>query len=320
MKISSIVDITDGKLQNNPAISFITQSHTNISKVNDGDLFISSSLKQIKQALEQGAFAIIYDFEIDYKSLDNEIAWIKVKNIENSLTKLLRYNLSNKKLDCYSLDLVSYEILFSLQSTKKDIIFLTSDNFKNFELLKDLKEIDTIVSTDKVFIKKIYPLSKELNIEKYSIKNLIIHSLFETSFSYKDKYFHKLKLPQIYINNFISIINFLNKTEYDISKLNNFKHMQPIFINKNNEIVDYGKSNRFILSNTNNILIKQELEFISNHYKYGKIKVIEGLCFDEILLDDIKPNDYNALYIKNRTNIEIIDILKQNMDDNIKLF
>lgn len=312
--------MVNGDLKNNPSISFITQSHTNVTKVNDGDLFISSSLTDIKQAIHQGAFAIIYNFEIDHENIDKEIAWIKVDNLDDALTKLLRFRLSTKVLKSYYCDFISYEILLSFKSLDKNIIFLSNNINSDFELLKELDDIHTIIATNDKFLNKIYPLSKEFIIQKYKIQNLTIHSLFETSFSYNNRYFHKLKLPQIYINNFLSINNFFDTDEYDINKLNTFKYMQPIFINKNTNIVEYGKSNKFILANINQKIIQPQIEFIYDHYKYGEIKIIDGLCFDEMLLEQIENEDYNALYIKNRKHQDIINILEQNMDNSSRLF
>ncbi|HIP13329.1 MAG TPA: peptidoglycan synthetase [Arcobacter sp.] len=320
MKISSIVDIIDGDLQNTPSISFITQSHTNISKINDGDLFISSSLEEIIQAVKQGAFAIVYDINIDISSLDNEIAWIKVSSIDNALVKLLRFELNTQKLDSYYINTISYDILNCLTSSKDNILFLTKDNKYNFELLKNIDEDTIFISQNKEFILSIYPTSKEIALKNNKVENLIIHSLFETSFSYNTRYFYKLKLPKLYLNNFLLVFDFLNKLELDTSKLNNLTYMNALFINKRMQIQDYGKSNKFILANKNAKTINDEIEFINEYYKYGKLKIIDGLCCDEMLLDEIEDENYNALYIKNRSIMEIEEILQRNTKNTSRLF
>jgi len=320
MKISSIVDIVDGDLQNTPSISFITQSHTNISKINDGDMFISSNLEQIKQAVKQGAFAIIYDTNIDISTMDNEIAWIKVKSINNTLIKLIRFDLNTKELSSYFLDTISYGILSYLSTAKDNILFLQEDNSYNFELLKNISNETILVSTNKTFSLSIYPTSKELILKDYKVENLIVHSLFETTFSYNTRYFYKLKLPKLYLNNFLLVFNFLDNLELDVHKLNTLKYMHAIFINKHMQIQDYGKSNRFILANKDNNTINNELEFIKQYYKYGKLKIIDGSGFDEILLDEIDDENYNALYIKNRSIEDIEQILQRNTQNTTRLF
>ena len=92
MQISSILDIVDGSLLNSPSISFIYSIKTNSKKVKEGDLFIVKDLNDIEIAIKNGAFAII--LETNSPILDNEIAWIKVKNIDDCIIKLIRYKLS----------------------------------------------------------------------------------------------------------------------------------------------------------------------------------------------------------------------------------
>jgi ferrochelatase len=310
LKISSIVDIVGGVLQNKPAISFITQSHTNISKVKNGDLFFSSNATHILQAVQQGAFAIVYNCEIDKNMIDKEIAWIKVDNLDEAIIKFLRFDLSHKDIVSYHCDLISYEILSLLKNRYFKILFLNTDLKYNFELLQDFEDIDIVISTNKEFLHKIYPLTKQIVIKDYKIDNLIVHSLFQTTFSYKSKYFYRLKLSKIYINHFLTIINMFDIDTLDINyKFNRFKYMQPIFINKHNKIIDYGSSNRFIIANTNSTIIDTQIKFIEQYYKYGICKTIDGSCFDDMILEQIKNQTYNLLYIKNKTTQEILELL-----------
>ncbi len=109
MQISSILDIVDGELLNSPSISFIYSIKTNAKKVKEGDLFIAKNLEDIELAINHGAFAII--IEENFPIIDNEIAWIKVKEIELSITKLIRYKLSVLNLEAYFCDVVAYQLL-----------------------------------------------------------------------------------------------------------------------------------------------------------------------------------------------------------------
>lgn len=99
MQISSILDIVDGSLLNSPSISFIYSIKTNALKVKEGDLFIAKNINEIELAIKNGAFAIILDTNVPI--IDNEIAWIKVKNIDISIIKLIRFKLAIKDIDAY---------------------------------------------------------------------------------------------------------------------------------------------------------------------------------------------------------------------------
>jgi ferrochelatase len=321
VKITSVVDIVGGQLQNTPSISFFTQSHTKLKRVKDGDLFISSSLADIKQAISQGAFGIIYDFDLDIDTLDSEIAWIKVDSIPNAITKLLRFSLSNKRFNCFSVDTVSYELLKIFYPNKKEILFLKNDVQKDFELLNNIDSELIIISTNQKFLNDIYPTAKTFLIKNYPLKNLTIHSMFETTFSYKDKFFSKLKLSKLYIDHLLNVLEFCHIESLDANKLKSFSFMQPIFINLDNEIVDYGRSNKFILTNQNKTIANQEIEFLYDNFSYGKVYILDGTNLStNNIYHIIKTKQYNCLYIKGKTPNQILEILEFNKKQETTLF
>jgi ferrochelatase len=320
MKISSIVDIVNAELQNSPAISFITQSHTNINKINDGDMFISSNKDEIIEAVNNGAFAIIYDIDLDISKLNNEIAYIKVTNINEAIIRLLRFELSNKKIKSIYCDDISYEI-FNIYKDSSTTLCLGDDILQNYENINNKYDLDMLISTNKEFLTKIYPTSSEFKIVHYDLKNLIVHSLFETSFSFKDRYFYKLKLPMIYVDKFISIIEYLNINDVDVSRLKNFKYLKPIFINQSNQIVDYGRSNMFILANKNKNINYLEVAFLQKAYSYAKIKIIDdNITNNDQIFEELSKHDFNALYIKSKSYDDMISLLQENQQEQAQLF
>jgi ferrochelatase len=317
MKISSIVDIVDGNLLNKPAISFVTQSHTNLKKVNDGDLFISSDISEILQAINQGAFAIISDCSLD--SFENkEIALIKVPDLQNACISLLRFYLSNKSLIAYYTDDISFE-LFYLLKNNKEIVLLEDDISDIFEQLKSLENISTLISKNQKILSSIFPLSNAFEVKEFELKNLIVHSLFETTFSHQDTYYLKLKLSKIYVNNLLAVLEFLKIKELETIKLKEFKYMNAIFINPNYQIVEYGKSNKFIISNENLKIANNEIEFLQKNYTYAIVKIYEASLIDEFTLDYIQEEEFNALYIKGKNTQQIINLLEHNYKKEISL-
>ena len=69
MKISSIVDIVDGELLNSPSISFINNISSDAKKVKTSDMFIAKNIEDLKIALQNGAYAVI--FEKDFGKIGN---------------------------------------------------------------------------------------------------------------------------------------------------------------------------------------------------------------------------------------------------------
>lgn len=315
MKITSIVDIVGGVLQNKPAISFVTQLHTKLSKINEGDLFISSNPTDIELAVKNGAFCIIYD--IDVTIIDKEIAWIKVDNINNAIVKLLRFQLALLDKKIYTIDKIRYELLYILNNNN-NLLLLDDDIVSNFDKLQTIHNIDMILSFDYKFIQNIAPNYQQFKIKRYNILNLIIHSVFETTFSYKEFYFYKIRLSKIYINHLLSVLEFIGDFDLDINKLKSFKYMQPIFVTKYLHISEYGKSNRFIIANEDEEIYTQQIEFIQQYFKYVNLKIIDGS--KQYIYKQIKNNDINILYIINKNIEEVEQILTKNIPKIGKLF
>jgi len=316
MQISSLVDIIDGELLNTPSISFVTQIQISSSKVSDGDLFISNNKKEILEAVKNGAFSIVSSKK--QKITDNEIAWINVKNIDLAMVKIIRFKFSNKCLKSFYCDNISYELLEIYSHLNKNLCFLSGAIKKDFKLLQSCSKNDTLFSTSKKYMTSLVPQSKKFNITKYKIANLTNNSLFSTSFSYGGKFYDNLKLPNIYINNFIKINKFYNE-DLDLNMLKRFSYFKPIFINKNSEVVDFGKSNRFIIGNNNPILTKVEINYLTKYYSYGKIIVVSDLITEDELHLKIRNYEYNAMYISNKSREEIVGLLMKYKKESLTL-
>ena len=314
MQISSIVDIVGGELLNLPSISFVTQIHTNINKINEGDLFIATCQEDIDIALSNGAFAIIFDFKCWMN--DTEIAWIKVDNIKLSAIKLLRFLLSTRTIKSNYCDNISFDLLNIFSSKEQNYIFLLDDIIYDFELINKDLNINHIFSRNKEYIQSLLPLSKKFAVLSHNINNLIKHSLFTTTFSFNDQLFQKIKLSSLFIDQFLSAVKFYNY-DIDLTKLKYFQHFKPIFINKYGEIVEFGKSNKFIIAKENQT--KEEILFLKKEYSYANIMIIDELQNDSELFQIIKKSDANAIYIVGKSATYIENLLSNSMKDSLSL-
>jgi len=308
VKITSIIDIIDGKLLNSPSISFIYSFKTNVSKVKEGDLFVAYNLDDIQIAIKKGAFAII--LEKIYPIIDKEIAWIRVDNLNTSLVKLIRYKLAHFNLDAFYCNDISYEFFKTLSPMSNKNINIFPKNPKNFiSTLENINDKTILVSNDNEILNKIYPNNTNFEKEDFKISNLLVHSLFEVSFTFKDKYFQRIKIPSIYIKEFIRIYNFLNLTELDDSKIKNSNLFKTVFLDKTLNITEFGKSDKFLICSKNITLAEKEVDYLINKFSYGKIiyltsSYLDFLPKEQIILKDIsqlrntlKNNSFNASYI-----------------------
>lgn len=323
MKISSIVDIVDGELLNSPSISFINNISSDANKVKTSDMFIAKNIEDLKIALQNGAYAVI--FEKDFEVIDNEIAFIKVKNLELALLKIVRYKLSTLKIKSYFCTDETFDMLKLYQNNHTKPIFLISKNIeKAFKFIDDIKDGDILISKNKKLLESIYPDSKEFEkkLDENSIKNLIKHSLFELSFSYKDMYFSKLRLSKIYLNSFLNIYDFF-KGNIDISKLKLYSNFKAIFIDKDFQPIESGKSDSFIICQTNKNLIPIEITYLKNEFKYAKTIFVSKykISFldekEQIIINNIedlknilKNLKFNCVYLIGFTNQESFEFLQ----------
>lgn len=323
MKISSIVDIVDGELLNSPSISFINNISSDANKVKTSDMFIAKNIEDLKIALQNGAYAVI--FEKDFEVIDNEIAFIKVKNLELALLKIVRYKLSTLKIKSYFCTDETFDMLKLYQNNHTKPIFLISKNIeKTFKFIDDIKDGDILISKNKKLLESIYPDIKEFEkkLDENNIKNLIKHSLFELSFSYKNIYFSKLRLSKIYLNSFLNIYDFF-KGNIDISKLKLYSNFKAIFIDKDFQPIESGKSDSFIICQTNKNLIPIEITYLKNEFKYAKTIFVSKykISFldekEQIIINNIedlknilKNLKFNCVYLIGFTNQESFEFLQ----------
>ena len=310
MQISSILDIIDGELLNSPSISFIYSIKTNAKKVKEGDLFIAKDSNDIELAISHGAFAIIIE-EI-FPITDNEIAWIKVKEINSSIIKLIRYKLSIVNLEAFFCDKVAFQLLKLYSSNFSKNIKLIPNKLENlFKNIDEIEDGNIIISSNVEILNKIYPQNRNFNelTTKLEIQNLIEHSLFETSFSYEDIYFSKLKISSLYLAQFLRVYNFLNGN-MDLGKLKQFNNLKPLFVDRNLNLIEFGKSDRFILCQDIKELYEYEILYLKIKYKYAKTifitsQYVQYLQEDEQILlnnlNELKPMlkklKFNAIYL-----------------------
>lgn len=310
MKLNSTVEIIAGKLQNKPAISFFYNYQNDPKKVKEGDLFFARNKKELYEAIQNGAFGVVYDFNVDIT--DIEIAWIKVLSVMDSIIRLARYELSQFELNFFYTDQTTFDLL-KIYKNAHDDIFLIENIEDILSLPKKVKDGSYIFSSDKSISAKLYPSSKKFANTDWDIKNLINHTLFETSFSIGEFYFSRIKLAQLYIKRYLDIFSFFKvelNIDIDNNKLKRFKHFRPIFIDKFLNISDFGSTSRFILAEKDFSLAKEQIKFLEENYKYGKKLYITSKNFSKIyqnqyiyesteeILHYLNIENYNCIFIE----------------------
>jgi ferrochelatase len=304
MSFDNLIKIIDGTLLNSPSISKFEAIETNAKKTKWGDLFIAINKEDIDLALQNGAYGVLCDYDTPIK--DDEIAWIRVLDIKESLKKLLRFKLLKKSLNFLYLTPIEKEIAKSI-TKKSDILFLEQDLIENFKKLINADENSIIISTDKEILKDIYPSFKSLQKEKFNKIQIIYKTLFFTSFIHNDKYYENLKFPPIYINELSKVLSFLQKHEvpYNLNYVKLENHFREIFITDKFKIRNFGESEHVIIVEDSNDKVDRALSYIRENAPWANSTKI---TLDK--LTDLNIDKFNFILIKANYN-KVIKFLEK---------
>ena len=260
MKIETLVNLTGGDLINSPYISEVVSFTENLEEVNRGSCFFSNDINLIEEAIKKGAYAIISEIEIPI--LDKEIAWIKINDFKRAVFNIFKYeNLKNK---IYITDSITSSLIKAMSNEKNVVVI--KDEFK--DLLKALNLNNKFIVTSKVQFMDIFT-----NIEEIKSKEIMLNmnTLFKSEFNGVE-----LNLPFVYKENFSKALNFFESNKLDYSLEFEIERFKPVFINSNFEKVEYGKSEKVLITNLkNDEYLIDELNYIIKYTKHAKTVIVD---------------------------------------------
>ena len=269
MKIEDILNLTEGVLINTPQVQAIEAATVFQSKVEHGDLFFSSNQEEINQAIKNGAYTIIYDDE-SIICTDEEIAWIKVSDIQLAAFKLIRYVTIKKEAQFFLISDHELTFLKMILTHKTNIEFIANDWRKAFEQI--LNSDGTLyVGTDKELMKLIKPDIQRLerDVDGY----VVFDTLFKTTFKVGSYIYQEKDLIPFHIESLLRVIYFAeqNSLPYDIEKLRYTKHFNPVFIDSQLKSTRSDKSDKVAIFTDNVEDIVEAREYIkrSNNWVKG---------------------------------------------------
>ncbi len=302
MRIDNLLQITDGMLQNIPSVQQIESIKIDPLKVQRGDLFIDvkNSLQNQILAYENGAFAIIS--ENISQIIDNEIAWIEVDSLRLAVVKLSRYELNKKNGKILFLDDIEQEILHSIIK-HNEFIKLSSNAYKTLVSIKQSGENSKFTCSDERLTYSIDPSCSTLK-ESFNIKVFTSSSPFFSSFTFKDIFYHNIRVPNIFIKKVCNIITYLSldNTIYNFNNLCLKKHFSSKFVDCKLQKREFGQSSKVIIFEKDIALISSEIKYLQKFT-------------DELLV--CVPKKYSKYirfdkFISFGNNADLMDILKQN--------
>ncbi len=259
MKISDLINITGGHLRSNPQVQAIESATAFPSKVETGDLFLASNPEDIPTAIEQGAYAIIYEGESQSKIKDEEIAWIEVKSVKDASFRLLRYVMLHKEADIVLLSPHEESFLKMILTQKGNITFLPKDWRRAFEIILNSNQ-HLFVSSDSKLLQTITPDPRRL--EQEANGEMISDTLFHSTFKVNGYIYQQKEMAPFHLDYLLRVVAFCDKEQlpYSLDRLRYTRHFEPIFVNARLGSVPLGTSDRVVIfvDNINDIIKARE--------------------------------------------------------------
>ncbi len=271
MTIEDILNLTEGALQNQPAVQAIGGATAFPSKVEHGDLFFAADNSDIATAVENGAYAIIYEGE--YENIDPEIAWIRVESVEKAAFRLLRYVLLKKETEFVYLLPHEMSYLKQILTHKGNISLLPDSWNKAFEqILNGDKHL--FVSSDRDLLAQIKPDFDRLQEEADGY--MVSDTLFRSTFKIGEYIYQAKELIPFHLTHLLKVVNFCRQHQlpYSIDKIHYTEHFLPVYINGKLEVVPKGSSDRVLIFVDNVEDIVNAKDYIRHQSAWAKSIVL----------------------------------------------
>ena len=272
MKIEDIANLTEGELLNAPAVTAVDAATVYQSKVEQGDAFFSSSQDDIDKAIERGAYAIIFDDPAIVRN-DDEIAWIRVDDIQKAAERLLRYIAIQKEARFFYADVHTIDFIKMIVTHKRRIAFLNDDWRKRFESIVN-GEADLFVGSDAALLRIIKPDYETLSSK---VKGYIIaDTLFRTTFKADGFIYQEKELAPFHLDALLRAVAFAKAHDlpYDIDRVRYTRRFIPVFIDGNLHVVPKGRSDKALIFVDNFDDIEAAREYLYRSQRWIKSIVL----------------------------------------------
>ncbi len=302
MRLKNILALINGKLINKPFVEKFENIVFEAKHLKRGDLFIAFDETMIKEAVQNGAYGIIFDKPTQIS--DTEIAWIKVQECKDALKRILRFRLISKNIVVYECNEIVLQLSLGV-ITNLNFIPVYGSIQVIYKQLWNLEEKATLLFCQDLCDKDIFTNTKKIssNIKK----NIIImeKTLFETSFIYDDIFYQRQLLSPFfmpYLEELLHLYKTLN-INFRLGKFTHIQYFEAVFINEKFEIKDFGTSEKVIIFESNAKLIESEIDFLQNNATWANLIYV----LPNNLMDKYKDNKNTYEY---KSQKDIIGILK----------
>ena len=273
MDIENVLNIIDGHLINEPKVKKVEAATIYPSKVEMQDLFFASNKEDINRAIENGAYAVVFEGE-NPKIEDSEIAYIKVDSIKEASIKFLRYILTQKKSQIYYFEEIESSLLKQIAYQKSSIYTILNSNWqRSFEKILN-SDYEIFITTNQEDAKTLSPNYKRLT----NLANgyIISDSLLKTTFKIDKYIYQNVEIAPFFVDNLRKVVEFCkeNDINYDINRVKYTKEFKPIYVDRYLNALPKGGSERVLIFVNDTKSIDKSIEYLRRQGKWIKSLVL----------------------------------------------
>ncbi len=272
MTFENFTELSGATLRNAPAVASFERVITQIERLERGDLFLSNLPSDIEIAVAKGAHGIVSESNVQIS--DPEIAWFRVDSLDRTLLKLLRFSLLHKKRRFFHSDPVTLAYLEALLP-HKTTLFLDRDIARSYRRILAASPDTMIFSDDKTLLETIYPDFTPVEKKKHTL-TLTHRTLFQSSFLYRGRYYPRIKVPPLFLDEYATALEFCRREEIeiDIAKTPFIPHFHPFFVNKNLKPQRYGTTDHVLIAQEDTTQIERVYRYLEKEAGWAKILLL----------------------------------------------
>ncbi|MEA3331038.1 MAG: hypothetical protein U9Q29_05025 [Campylobacterota bacterium] len=304
MRLENVLALTHAKLINEPCVNSFETIVFDAHRVKRGDLFIAYDESTIEEAVQNGAYGVVFEELTEIR--DSEIAWIKVNSINDALKRLLRFKMIEKEVVAFECNEIILKLALQV-ITPSNCLVLNSSIKNIFNILWHVENRSTIFFCPTLIDKNIFTNIRKFPQTAIQPIEIMEQTLFETSFIYDNKFYERQLISPFFIPYLEELLHLYKslKIDFKLRKFRPIDHFEAVFTNKNFEIKEFGTSDKVLIFEKNSDLIKKEISFLQKNANWANTIFI---------LPSLHANEYkdskNIYIYKNEK--EIINILKSN--------
>lgn len=270
MRLENFLALTQASLVGEPCVHSFENIVFEAHKVKRGDLFFAYAHDEIELAVANGAYGIVFDKPTQIS--DREIAWIKVKSLDDALKKIVRHKTIEKEITAYASDAIVLKLSMQIV-TGSNFINISGDLKSIFKTIYSAEEKTTLLFCPAFVDKEMFAVVKKMPSPPCSSIEIMEQTLFETSFVYDDVFFERELISPFfmpYLQELLYLYKICN-IDYRLKRFTPIEHFEAVFTNKKFEIKSFGSSDMVLIFEPNIDLAELQIPFLKHNAPWAKV-------------------------------------------------